>query len=174
MGRRKAFGRRRSDCSESPADRARTDLGALTQARAWRDSGAMSRAAFADARPTCATSVWVADASGIFVGEAPDAEIALALAPHVRRVSLEGRVESTVITLPGDGSRARHIEAVLRPFGVAPSRSVAIALSERRVDDAYQLARFSLVLEATRDAVWEWVVADGSGWWNERTNEIFG
>ena len=127
-----------------------------------------------DSKGAHATSVWVADAAGRFVGEAPGSRVAEALAPHVRRVARAGQAEHVLISVHLGAAGVRTMEAALQPFELEESRGVAIALSERRTNDAYNLARFELVLDATREGVWEWVVADGSVWWNERANEIFG
>jgi PAS domain S-box-containing protein len=110
---------------------------------------------------------------GEFVGGAPDAALASALLPHIQRIRARGGREDLVLEVPTADGHLRKLDAVVRAVADGRQR-VAIALSERPAADAYRLARFDLVLEATRDAIWEWVVLDGAVWWNERCNEIFG
>jgi PAS domain S-box-containing protein len=119
-------------------------------------------------------ALWLADPDGGFIDGGPDAAVASPLAAHIRRVAMHGGTESVSIEVAGPDGRRRQVEAALRAVGDVPRSTVAVAISERAADDAYRLTRFDLVLEATRDAVWEWVVADGTVWWNERCNQIFG
>jgi PAS domain S-box-containing protein len=122
----------------------------------------------------CGVELWLADPDGAFIDGGPDAAVGSALAAHIRRVATDGGKESVSLEVAGLDGRRRQIEAALRAVGDVPRGAVAVAISERSSDDAYHLKRFDLVLEATRDAVWEWVVDDGTVWWNERCNQIFG
>jgi PAS domain S-box-containing protein len=118
--------------------------------------------------------VWLADSDGGFLGGGPEESLAAPLADHIRRVATDGGKDTITLEVAGQDGRPQQIEAALRAVGDVARSAVAVAVSKRAADDVYRLKRFDLVLEATRDAVWEWVAADGTVWWNERCNEIFG
>ncbi|HEX6241863.1 MAG TPA: PAS domain-containing protein, partial [Polyangiales bacterium] len=111
---------------------------------------------------------------GDFVDGAPDPFVISELTPHLQRVAARGGSARVALQLPNRRPSERKVEAVLRSVSTTPPHHVAVAISACAAEDAYRLTRFDLVLEATRDAVWEWVVADGSVWWNERCNEVLG
>jgi two-component system cell cycle sensor histidine kinase/response regulator CckA len=122
----------------------------------------------------CNVDVWLADCNGGFLGGGPEESLAARLADAIRRVATDGGKDTITLEVAGQDGRRQQVEAALRAVGDVPRSAVAIAVSKRAADDVYRLKRFDLVLEATRDAVWEWVVADGAVWWNERCNAIFG
>jgi PAS domain S-box-containing protein len=121
-----------------------------------------------------ASRLFVREADGSFVGGEPPEAVRRALASSIATLAESGGRERVPELLVEVDGRTRCYQVEFSAVGSAAPHPIAIALCELDRQDAYRLARFDLVLEATRDGVWEWVVADGAVWWNQRCNEILG
>ena len=118
--------------------------------------------------------LWLVTSPTEFIGHDPEAALCAALEPHLR-AALDSRKSARVgIDLPNGDGGARRVDALVLPLTESELPRAVVALGERSSEDNHRLKRFDLALEATRDGVWEWLVADDTVWWNERCNEILG
>ncbi len=123
-----------------------------------------------------APGLWWIDDDGTFVDSAPEPEVATKISEYVRALSPASRRGAHRFTIdqPKPHGFDWSYDVWMRPLPEGAGGGFAVAITERRTSDAYELARFNLALEATKDAVWEWVVGTEDVWWNPRAAHILG
>ena len=112
--------------------------------------------------------LWVVDAEQHFVGAPPEPELATSIVRLARRAAAAGSVQTEEVQLSaGENGKARAVRLLARPASGGAVAVASLALDGLREAENTQ-ARFAFVMQATRDAVWDWDAATGQTWWNRQ------
>jgi len=121
-----------------------------------------------------AVELWIVDAERAFVGAAPPPPLSSTVLALARRAADDASVQTRDVQLSaGRNGATVAVRLVARPAlgGVVAVASLPLAAP---LQPENLVSLFELVMQATRDAVWDWNVAAGKHWWNQQQYAMLG